>query len=1146
MITYGLCQRTTGYEKIQKNDLWLLSMFEDRHQNGYANVAWVIAKWMKRKGAGSQKDSQICCGQFISKIARKSRVLTDETIHSLSTPVYCRDLDRTTLRELIDSEDRLIPDIPVDDVQRVAAQRAPRVQRASMQDLYERMGSMEIRQEAIERMEYRQSYHWDRYQGVFEHMAGVYNVPLQGAYNPPGYAQPQYDQYYQQYYPQQPPQQQHDDEEDEKNCGGEEWKGNKKKAERFSRPGDENPIRTLGDYSRPRHEGYQNTIEHPDGNNVVPLRSDTIQLVQNGCSFHRLWSEDPNQHLKDFLQLVDSLDLDVSNRKRTCLNSAEVDATNTITFSLSSFDKPLSFNLDDFSSITGLKYSENYVSVAPKEIVRAGLATLGLVDEKDSTLSSTDLINLSLLRIRYFSPIWRVLMLHIVKCLGGKDYKNDNLKTFKPHHISATSFKIPSTSEVFLTSHMLKVANISTMPEQTLILPTKEVNAGNTTDKNVSNCLLSVRLVTSEKDSEFGVCYPIFESQDISTSNTHQQSLADSGSETRPSILKRGSYIPWASPFRWYLNRKRENRKWLNKAIDEGPYEFKEFTPSEIEEPRINDIKFLKVTVNTKFLNCLKPEWLKYVTQVYLAKRYTEDTYDDLFDCLQQFEKLVNASRANKLEKSYDPLVLVAHTGSSYRTTSPYYVTHPSSVIDYDDDYQRDVVQNTSEDPLTSAMIILSRAITQCFSNPTNNRLRTSSNARNQAIVQADRNDAGNIQRTLRTTSSGTIANVQCYNCSEKGHYACNCPKPRVQDLKYFVEQILLAKQDETGVILIDEQNDFLFADASRMEEIEELSKQEQTYQKQPKIINNTIGDDQIDSNIIFDEPNEDVNSGNVEYDNNVQESYVLEQLARNAYKEAEKQQIIAKKVQQQNTVENEEKYNDTVLDLETRAKKNEDVVSKISNSLQGMFMLGPKPMSFYDSNLKNGLGYVNPYTLKKAISQNPKLYDASCFIDSNIHVNIRVTEGILDDATKSQTKMKNKLNDPIAIEKKQNVCTIDYKKLNALYEDFVPQKEFFAKQKYFSSSFISYENPSTASSPSSHSETKPTVAPMPSANLMKLDLNKIENDFKTLFSLLQTNSKRERIFYTSSEEIWLTKFCQQEVKPILHKLHLNFEIFQK
>ncbi|GJS23810.1 hypothetical protein Tco_0452442 [Tanacetum coccineum] len=41
----------------------------------------------------------------------------------------------------------------------------------------------------------------------------------------------------------------------------------------------ENPIRTLGDYSNPSHEGYRNTIELPDGNNVVPLRSDTIQLT---------------------------------------------------------------------------------------------------------------------------------------------------------------------------------------------------------------------------------------------------------------------------------------------------------------------------------------------------------------------------------------------------------------------------------------------------------------------------------------------------------------------------------------------------------------------------------------------------------------------------------------------------------------------------------------------------------------------------------------------------------------------------------------------------------------------------------------------------------------------------------------------------
>ncbi|GJV33174.1 hypothetical protein Tco_1393574 [Tanacetum coccineum] len=82
---------------------------------------------------------------------------------------------------------------------------------------------------------------------------------------------------------------------------------------------DENPICTLGDYSKPSHEGYRNTIELPVGKNMVPLRSNTIWLVQNGCSFYGLLSEDPNQHLKDFLKLVDSLDFDSENRERTRL-----------------------------------------------------------------------------------------------------------------------------------------------------------------------------------------------------------------------------------------------------------------------------------------------------------------------------------------------------------------------------------------------------------------------------------------------------------------------------------------------------------------------------------------------------------------------------------------------------------------------------------------------------------------------------------------------------------------------------------------------------------------------------------------------------------------------------------------------------------
>ncbi|GKC49287.1 hypothetical protein Tco_1072032, partial [Tanacetum coccineum] len=126
MTTYGLCQRTTRHDKIQKNDLWLLSMFNARHQNRYANVAWLIARWMKRKGAGTQKESMICYGQFITKLARKASVLSDEVLRSLSALIYCRDLDTTTLRELIDFEGRLTPKDPQPGVPGVAIPIPPR------------------------------------------------------------------------------------------------------------------------------------------------------------------------------------------------------------------------------------------------------------------------------------------------------------------------------------------------------------------------------------------------------------------------------------------------------------------------------------------------------------------------------------------------------------------------------------------------------------------------------------------------------------------------------------------------------------------------------------------------------------------------------------------------------------------------------------------------------------------------------------------------------------------------------------------------------------------------------------------------------------------------------------------------------------
>ncbi|GJS52336.1 hypothetical protein Tco_0625698 [Tanacetum coccineum] len=118
MITYGLCQRTTGLGDYKMDE-------EER--------SW-----------DSERESN-CCGMFISKLAKKCRVLTEDVVRSISAPIYCRDLDTTTLRDLIDSDG---------------------------------WGCMEIRQDV----------------DIPRELGALID---QGAYNPPGYAQPQYDQYYQ-------------------------------------------------------------------------------------------------------------------------------------------------------------------------------------------------------------------------------------------------------------------------------------------------------------------------------------------------------------------------------------------------------------------------------------------------------------------------------------------------------------------------------------------------------------------------------------------------------------------------------------------------------------------------------------------------------------------------------------------------------------------------------------------------------------------------------------------------------------------------------------------------------------------------------------------------------------------------------------
>ncbi|GJR89995.1 hypothetical protein Tco_0214006 [Tanacetum coccineum] len=194
--------------------------------------------------------------------------------------------------------------------------------------------------------------------------------------------------------------------------------------------------------------------------------------------------------------------------------------------------------------------------------------------------------------------------------------------------------------------------------------------------------------------------------------------------------------------------------------------------------------------------------------------------------------------------------------------------------------------------------------------------------------------------------------------------------------------------------------------------------------------------------------------------------------------------------------------------------------------------LLTNEQKAFRDNLRNSGLGYNGPYVLSQAYAKIPKLYRAYELCNKNEQLHVFDSEETLEDAEKSQLKMNEFQKDEKVQELK--IKPIDYTKLNKLYDDFVPQKELSAEQTYFPSSFISSKKVS--------SETKPSMASMPSANPMLVDLNEMENVFKKLFELLEKNCKRESIFYTSKEELRLIDVCV-EAKLILREWHVYFEL---
>ena len=162
MITLVLLQRTDDSNVITKKDLWILSMFEEKHQHGYANVAWLIASWMKKEGT----KNEILCGQLVTKIGRNLGILTNEVIQSFKTTIQTKVIDSKVLGHLINNKEKSVEEAVIEKA---------------------RMDHLEEHIKKIEGILKRQSYQLDRYAHVLESIGKQNGIAFEEPYNPPGY-----------------------------------------------------------------------------------------------------------------------------------------------------------------------------------------------------------------------------------------------------------------------------------------------------------------------------------------------------------------------------------------------------------------------------------------------------------------------------------------------------------------------------------------------------------------------------------------------------------------------------------------------------------------------------------------------------------------------------------------------------------------------------------------------------------------------------------------------------------------------------------------------------------------------------------------------------------------------------------------------
>ncbi|GJT36968.1 hypothetical protein Tco_0936833 [Tanacetum coccineum] len=272
-------------------------------------------------------------------------------------------------------------------------------------------------------------------------------------------------------------------------------------------------------------------------------------------------------------------------------------------------------------------------------------------------------------------------------------------------------------------------------------------------------------------------------------------------------------YDSWASRIHLFIKGKKHGRMMLD-SIDNGPLIY----PTIEENRQTRPMKYSELTeaqqlqddcdvqATNIILYGLPPDVYAPVNHQEAAK----DIWDRLYAYLSQHERRANEVRITR-ERYLDPLALVANSPTLYNPSqSPQHLVTQHSQADFpqlDSGLAVSTFQQGEDliECINKAMAF--RSVVASRFPPSNNQPSMPFNPRNQATIQDGRVTVQQVQGRQSQSSVGT-GNRGIATTSRR-NYACTQPK-RPRNAAWFKEKLMLAKAQEAGQILDEEQLAFL------------------------------------------------------------------------------------------------------------------------------------------------------------------------------------------------------------------------------------------------------------------------------------------------------------------------------------------------